>query len=44
MKFHAILTNPKPIGDIDSSGYFGPFNAQSPRRFTRARRLQLQPC
>jgi hypothetical protein len=30
MKFHAILTNPKPIGDIDSSGYFGPFNAQSP--------------
>ena len=30
MKFHAILTNPKPIGDIDSSGYFGPFDAHSP--------------
>lgn len=30
MKFHAILTNPKPIGDIDSSGYFGPFQASSP--------------
>lgn len=30
MKFHAILTNPKPIGDIDSTGYFGPFNAEQP--------------
>lgn len=30
MKFHAILTNPKPVGDIDSSGYFGPFNAETP--------------
>ena len=30
MKFHAILTNPKPVGDIDSTGFFGPFNAQSP--------------
>lgn len=30
MRFHAILTNPKPVGDIDSSGYFGPFNAESP--------------
>ena len=30
MKFHAILTNPKPVGAIDSSGYFGPFNVQSP--------------
>lgn len=30
MKFHAILTNPKPIGDIDSSGYFGPFATSSP--------------
>ena len=30
MKFHAILTNPKPIGDIDSTGLFGPFNADSP--------------
>jgi len=30
MKFHAILTNPKPVGDIDSTGYFGPFDAHSP--------------
>ncbi|HTZ89480.1 MAG TPA: AsmA-like C-terminal region-containing protein [Alloacidobacterium sp.] len=30
MKFHAILTNPKPVGNIDSSGFFGPFNADSP--------------
>lgn len=30
MKFHAILVNPKPVGDIDSAGYFGPFNTHSP--------------
>lgn len=30
MKFHAILTNPRPTGDIDSTGDFGPFNAESP--------------
>ena len=30
MKFHATLVNPKPIGNIDSSGYFGPFNVHSP--------------
>lgn len=30
MKFHAILTNPKPIGNIDSTGYFGPFDAHHP--------------
>jgi hypothetical protein len=30
MAFHAILTNPKPIGDIDSTGHFGPFNTESP--------------
>ncbi len=30
MKFHAILVNPKPIGDIDTTGYFGPFNEHSP--------------
>lgn len=30
MHFHAILVNPKPIGDIDSTGSFGPFNAHSP--------------
>ena len=27
MAFHATLVNPKPIGNIDSSGDFGPFNA-----------------
>src|SRR5579863_111253 len=30
MKFHAMLVNPKPVGDIDTSGYFGPFDADSP--------------
>ncbi|MGC2162543.1 MAG: AsmA-like C-terminal region-containing protein [Silvibacterium sp.] len=30
MRFHAILVNAKPIGDIDSTGSFGPFNAHSP--------------
>jgi hypothetical protein len=27
MRFHAILVNPKPIGNIDSTGSFGPLNA-----------------
>lgn len=30
MRFHAILVNPKPVGDIDSTGDFGPFDTQSP--------------
>ena len=30
MRFHAILTNPKPVGDIDSTGSFGPFVADDP--------------
>jgi hypothetical protein len=30
MRFHAILINPKPIGDIDSTGTFGPFNEHNP--------------
>ena len=30
MQFEATLVNPKPIGDIQSSGYFGPFNQESP--------------
>jgi hypothetical protein len=30
MQFHAILINPKPVGKIDSSGYFGPYNTASP--------------
>jgi hypothetical protein len=30
LAFHAILTNPKPVGDIDSTGHFGPFNTESP--------------
>ncbi len=28
--FHATLTNPKPIGEIDSSGEFGPWEAEEP--------------
>jgi len=30
MKFHAILINPHPTGNIDSTGDFGPFNEHSP--------------
>ena len=30
MRFHAILTNPKPVGNIDSTGSFGPFVTHSP--------------
>ena len=28
--FYAVLTNPKPIGDIASTGEFGPFRVDSP--------------
>ncbi len=30
MKFHATLINPRPTGDIDSDGDFGPFQEHSP--------------
>ncbi|HEX4311447.1 MAG TPA: hypothetical protein VHZ25_15545 [Acidobacteriaceae bacterium] len=30
MRFHAILVNPRPTGNIDSTGDFGPFNEHSP--------------
>ena len=30
MRFHATLVNPRPIGNIDSSGDFGPFDAHDP--------------
>ena len=30
MQFEATLVNPKPIGDIQSTGYFGPFQQESP--------------
>lgn len=30
MKFAATLVNPKPLGDIATSGDFGPFDAQNP--------------
>ncbi len=30
MQFEATLVNPKPIGNIQSSGYFGPFQEDSP--------------
>jgi hypothetical protein len=30
LKFKAILINPKPVGNIDSQGEFGPFNSQEP--------------
>src|SRR5579863_2053693 len=31
MRFQATLVNPKPIGDISTSGLFGPWRADSPR-------------
>jgi hypothetical protein len=31
LRFEATLVNPKPVGDILSSGQFGPFNETSPR-------------
>jgi hypothetical protein len=31
MHFDALLVNPKPVGDIQSSGLFGPFNEYDPR-------------
>jgi hypothetical protein len=30
LRFHAILINPKPVGNIDSSGYFGPYDVHEP--------------
>jgi hypothetical protein len=30
--FEATLVNPKPVGDIQSSGYFGPLTEDSPRQ------------
>lgn len=31
LRFDATLVNPKPVGDIQSQGQFGPLNDQSPR-------------
>jgi len=31
MHFDATLTNPKPVGDIVTSGWFGPWQTESPR-------------
>ncbi len=31
MRFQATLVNPKPVGDIESDGYFGPFQEEKPR-------------
>lgn len=31
MSFDATLVNPKPVGDIQSQGHFGPFEESSPR-------------
>ncbi len=31
MRFQATLVNPKPVGDIQSVGYFGPFQETKPR-------------
>jgi hypothetical protein len=30
--FHGLLTNPKPKGEIDCDGQFGPWNAEDPSR------------
>jgi len=29
-EFHALLTNPKPVGEIHCDGQFGPWNAEQP--------------
>jgi hypothetical protein len=31
LSFNAILVNPKPVGDIASTGQFGPFHPEDPR-------------
>jgi hypothetical protein len=31
LRFEATLTNPKPVGSIQSTGQFGPWNEKSPR-------------
>jgi hypothetical protein len=31
MRFDATLVNPKPVGDIHSTGFFGPWDESSPR-------------
>ena len=31
LRFEATLTNPKPVGDIHSTGFFGPWQADDPR-------------
>lgn len=31
MRFQATLVNPKPVGNIDTIGYFGPFQETKPR-------------
>ncbi|MGB7601124.1 MAG: AsmA-like C-terminal region-containing protein [Candidatus Sulfotelmatobacter sp.] len=31
MRFDATLVNPKPVGDIHSTGLFGPFHEENPR-------------
>jgi hypothetical protein len=31
LRFNATLTNPKPVGDIQSTGLFGPLQQESPR-------------
>ena len=31
MDFTAVLTNPKPVGQIESRGFFGPWNTDRPR-------------
>jgi hypothetical protein len=30
MLFHAVLINPRPLGDIETSGHFGPWHARHP--------------
>ncbi|RXS98213.1 hypothetical protein ESZ00_07435 [Silvibacterium dinghuense] len=30
MQFHAVLTNPRPVGNIDSTGTFGPYLTANP--------------
>lgn len=42
--FHVTLTNPKPIGEIDSQGQFGPWQAEEPRQTPVAGTFRFSPA
>ena len=44
MDFNAILTNPKPLGQIETRGTWGPWNADRPGATAVGRYLRLPQC